>query len=311
MTEDIDYLAYWGLAFAPFADDLRTETFVPTASSTLALGRLRYALGSGPGAAGLYGVAGVGKTRIVRTLLDEFAAAKWLTCYLPSPVATPADILGALAPGAQKREYAPMRALAEFLESRGALGLPTLLAVDDVQTGRNPDVLETLRTLLNISGRNGPALRLLLSGQPEMENRLRAASRFDSRLAAKAVLDPMTGDETKLYLLARLKAAESGQGIFTRNAADRIAELSRGVPRRVNLIAELALVIGFGLERKKVDPGVVEMAAADLDLIPGEEAAFFPWPHPAPEEDVPAPDDGDGPPAAEDILAGLSVTEGG
>lgn len=306
MPDAIDYLDYWGLSFAPFADDLRPETFVPTAGSTRALGRLRYALGSGPGAAGLYGCAGVGKTRIVKTLLDEFAAVRWLTRYFPTPLATAADLLEALNPSSRLSDGDPSRAvaaIAEFLENRATLGLPALLAVDDVQATRNPDFLELLRTLSNIGGREGPALRLLFSGQPEMENRLRAASRLDTRLAAKAVLDPMTDDETKLYILARLKAADSSQGIFTRHAAALLAELSRGVPRGVNLLAELSLVIAFGLDRRKVDPEVVEMAAADLDLLPGDAAAFFPWPHPEPAAEEPAGEPEEG----EDILAQLTI----
>ncbi|MDR1613057.1 MAG: AAA family ATPase [Planctomycetota bacterium] len=313
MPNGIDYLEYWGLEFAPFADDQRPETFVPTASSIQALGRLRYALGSGPGIAGLYGSAGIGKTRVVKALLGEFSAAKWLTCYFPSPLATAADLLAALHPSGRRSDAesgGAVAAITEFLENRAMLGLPALLAVDDVQATRNPDFLELLRTLGNVCGRNGPALRLLLSGQPEMENRLRAASRLDSRLAAKAVLEPMTGDETKLYILARLKAAASSQGIFTKHAAALIVGLSGGVPRKVNLLSELALVIAFGLERKKVDPEVVEMAAADLELLPGDVAAFYPWPVPERPAKAAAGDSGDAEGETEDILAELSMNDG-
>ena len=303
------YTEYWNLAFPPFANDLRPENFVPTRSSILAAARLRYALGMNLGAAGVYGPAGVGKTRIARSLLDEFAAAKWLTCYLPNPCVAARELLTALSPAAApERGDAPacLAALQRFLGERMAAGQPVLLAVDDVQATRDTGFLELLRTLLNISDGRRRALSLLLVGQPEMERRLRAASGLESHLAAKAVVEPMADDETKLYILARLKAAGSRQGIFTRRAADRVTRLSRGVPRQVNRLCELSLLIGFGLETKKVDPGIVEMAAADLDILPGDEAAFFPWPH---SEGAGAEEeDGDG---GEDVLASLAGENGG
>jgi type II secretory pathway predicted ATPase ExeA len=179
--------------------------------------------------------------------------------------------------------------------------------VDDVQAARGTDFLETLRTLLNIEHDGIKALSILLVGQggPRgMERKLAAASGFDGQLLVRAVLDRMTAEETRLYILARLKIAGSKQGILTKYAADLVVKYSRGVPRQVNRLCELSLVIAYGLEEKKVTPEIVEMAAADLDMLPAEEAAFFAWPRPArPEPPEPEPE----PPEEDDILAGLAA----
>ena len=301
------YADFWDLHFPPFANDNRPETFVPTRSATLAAARLRYALGTETGASALFGAPGTGKSRVARIVVEEFVAAHWLAAYLPSPHGQPRDILAALDPAVAALLPAGSDGLAElraFLVGRTVERRPVLLVVDDAQIARGSDFLELLRTLLNIEHDGTRAMSLLLVGQASLERRLAAASGFDSQLAVRAVLEPMSDEETRLYILARLKAAGSRQGIFTRQAAERVVRYSRGVPRQINRLCELSLVVAYGLGKRQVSPDIVEMAAADLDLLPAGEASFLPWPHPAPK-DEPGPEE----PHAEDILAGLPVAE--
>jgi Type II secretory pathway, component ExeA (predicted ATPase) len=300
------YTNFWDLDFFPFANDNRPETFVPTHSASLCIARLRYALGTGMGASALYGEAGTGKSRVARIIEREFAAARWLTAYLPNPLGSPRDILAALNPGAASLPPPGafgMIELQHHLLDRSRHNQPVLLVVDDVQTARGTDFIETLRTLLNIENDGVKALSILLVGQAGMERKLAAASGFDGQMMMRAVLDPMTEEETRLYILARLKAAGSKQGIFTKHAAELVVKFSRGAPRQVNRLCELSLVIAYGLEEKRVTPEIVEMAAADLDLLPVGEAAFFHWPHPVAEE-KPPPEE---PVEEDDILATLAA----
>ena len=273
------YLDYWRLDFPPFADDHKLDAFVPTRSATLVMGRVRFALGAGQAVAGLYGAAGVGKTIITRMILAEYAEARWLTAYLPSPCCQARDVLAALSPGSAllAGAKAGMSDLFSFLESQAEAGRPVLLAVDDIQATRNSEFLELLRTLLNVESGGRRALSLLLAGQPSMDLRLAAASGFDGQLAVRAVVQPMTNVEAGVYILSRLKAAGSHQGLFTRQAAERVVQLAHGLPRDINRLCELSLVIAYGLGLKKIDPATVEMAAADLDLLPGDDAPFFAW----------------------------------
>lgn len=281
------YTDYWNLQFHPFANDNRPETFVPTHSATLCIARLRYALGMGMGASALFGEAGAGKTRLARVVVHEFGLARWLTAYMPSPSGTPRDILSALDVEAVADVPADSYGLTElqvYLLAKARRGQPVLLVVDDVQTARGPGFLEVLRTLLNIEIDGVKALSILLLGQAGMERKLMAASNFDGQLLMRAVLERMSDEETRLYILARLKAAGSRQGIFTRQSAELVVRFSKGLPRQVNRLCEMSLVIAYGLEEKRVSPEIVEMAAADLDLLPPGEASFFHWPHAAPVE---------------------------
>ncbi len=302
------HTSHWGLSFPPFANDNRAETFVPTRSASLAIARLRYSLGTGMGASALFGEPGVGKTRIVRLILAEFAAANWLTGYMPSPAGGARDILAALSPSTAKtvpERSTGLPELQHFIQRRNQTRQPVLLAVDDVQTARGPDFLETIRTLLNLDDNGIKAFSILLAGQPNMEKRLETASGFDTQLLVRAVLEPMTDEEAKFYILARLKAAGSHQGIFTKHAAERVATLAKGNPRQINRLCELAMVVAYGLEAEKIGPDIVDMAAADLDMIPSDDSAFLPWPHPAPKTEAEPKEEKD----TEDILAALTAND--
>lgn len=306
---NLAYTDFWGLDFYPFANDNRPETFVPTRSAALSIARLRYALGMGMGASALFGPPGSGKSRLTRMALQEFSAAHWLVAYFPNPLATARDILAVLSPAlaaALPPGASGMAELQSFLMNRLMNNQPALLAIDDVQAARGTEFLEVLRTLLNIEAGGVRALSILLVGQPGMERKLAAASGFDGQLIMRAVLDPMTPEETRLYMLARLKAAGSRQGIFTKMAAESVIRYSGGLPRQVNRLCELSLVIAYGLDEKKVTPDVVDMAAADLDMLPPGEASFFPWPHSAPaaREETEERETEE-----EDILASLSAVD--
>lgn len=304
------YTDYWGLDFPPFANDNRTETFVPVRSAALAIGRLRYGLGMRMGASAIIGPPGVGKSRIVRRLLTDFADAGWHTAYCPCPQGGPARVLAALDPEAAARLRDgdgddALELVQDLLVRRARENTPVVLAVDDVQTA-GMTFLEMLRTLLNIEADGVHGLSIILSGQQTMLRRLEQASGFDSQLMVRAVLEPMDDDEARVYILARLKAAGSRQGIFTRQAAEHVVNYARGNPRQINRLCDLALVIGYGMEVRKITPELIDQAAADLDLVPAEDLTFFPRDLP----DVPPPQselEAAAQEESEDILATLEA----
>lgn len=301
------YTDYWDLDFPPFTDEYKVGGMVPTRNSSLVIGRLRFALGMNRTIAAVFGEAGVGKTFLIRVLMEEFKEANWLVGYLPNPCADAKDILELFRPDAARTIPAKANGMSElksFLTEQAEIGQPVLLAVDDVQASRNTDFLELLRTLMNIEAGGKKPMSVLLGGQPSMALRLESASRMDTQLSVKAVVTPMLEDEAKLYILSRLKTAGSKQGVFTKQAADRVVELTKGSPRQINRLCELALVIAFGFGVKKIDPTTIEMAAADLDLLPAEETVFFPWERQKPKK---RPPEENAPPDEEDVLASLDA----
>ncbi len=262
------YLSHWGMRRRPFDNSHALEFFVPVESASLALAKLRYVLSSELGAAALTGPAGVGKTQVARIVCNELAAAGWITAYLTNPSGTCAETLSRIAflLGTLVPEEAALPALMATLTELREAGKKVCLAVDEVHTIHDPDILENLRMLLDQERAERRLLNLVLIGQPAMKKKLAAASDFASHLALNIKMEPMGPEETNNYVLYRLKVAGCNSGIFTRRAADMIYRLAGGLPRNVNRLCELSLVTGFGLGAKKVAPEIVRMAAEDLGL---------------------------------------------
>ena len=264
------YLAHWGMRVRPFENHHQPHFFVPYESAMLGLTKLRYATTSHLGVTCVLGAPGVGKTQLVRMLCMELDSAGWQAVYVPNPngpveevMRMIASLLGAEKPaGSSAREclHLQLAALAEA-------GRSVCLVVDDLHTAGDMALLEGLRMLLNVEVGGRSAADVILAGQMGLEARLQGASGFASHLGMKISLAPMDAEETKKYILLRLKASGCNRGIFTRKAADTIYELSDGIPRNVNRICELSLATAYGLNVTKVGPDVIDMAASDLGIV--------------------------------------------
>jgi len=309
----MDCLAHWSLDRPPFGDG----AVLPIAGRLPLLAKLRHGLAYG-GTAALSGPEGTGKTVLARQLLEEFGAAGWGTAYLPRPLADPADWLARLDPdgaaaGGPNGGAGAFTRLESFLRNRLAAGGRLLAAVDDMQTAREPGPGDLLRALHNVTEGGQRALHLLLVGQPAWLDREGRGDGLASFFAVRASLPPLNPEECLFYLQARLARAGRGEGVITRRAALRLAAASRGRPRDLDRLMELALITGYGLGVRRITPDIADMAAADLGLPPGPAArpAFDPVDDESVEDRLPPGQDPDmgGPDAGPvDVLALLSAS---
>ncbi len=281
------YLEYWGMQVRPFANVHAPEFHVAVTGAKLARAKLRYAFAAELGAAVLLGEAGVGKTELARMIIHDLEAEGWVTGYMVIPAGSIDGILGVMSNllgeenGESRGEPLErmMRKISEF--SRG--GRRVCMVIDEVHAMRDIQVLEVLRMLLGQEYESRNVVNLLFVGQEGMEGKLRQASGLESHIALRMRLGPMSMEDTKKYMLFRLKMAGCSRGIFTRHAAELVHEFSRGIARNINRLCELALVTGFGLGMKKIGPDVVQMAAQDLGMIP---AASQSTPSASRDEDI-------------------------
>jgi general secretion pathway protein A len=131
--------------------------------------------------------------------------------------------------------------------------------------------LEFLRILSNLVGGGWPVIQVVLSGQPELDEILQQAAQraLRQRIAVRARIRPLTRREVAAYLRFKLSCAgASPTGVLSRAAIRRIAVASAGFPRRVNIIADNALMAGFGADRNPIDRRIVGRALAALDDRP-------------------------------------------
>jgi len=268
------YAAYYGLREAPF--DLAPNPrflFLSTRQREV-LSNLRYALATSKGFTVILGDAGTGKTTLVRTALAELADTPSRYVLVSNPTLRRSEFFDMLA-----REFglseAARTSKAQFLmelqhqvEARFAAGGLTGLIVDEAQSLPH-ELLEEIRLLGNIETTTTKLLNIVLSGQPELAGRLNETSlrQLKQRIALRCELRPLTLDETAAYISGRLRIAGGVPGdILTRETVIAIHQMSRGIPRTINVLCDNTLIGGFAAQVKPIPVGILEDVSRDFDL---------------------------------------------
>jgi hypothetical protein len=132
-------------------------------------------------------------------------------------------------------------------------------------------LLEEIRLLGNIETTTSKLLNIVLSGQPELADRLNEPSlrQLKQRVALRCELRPLTLDEAAAYISGRLRIAGGApEQIFTAQAVRAIHKASAGIPRSINVLCDNALVSGFAAQVKPINVALVSDVCRDFDLDP-------------------------------------------
>lgn len=263
------YEAHFGLERRPFGETACASAYLALPSRDAALRRIRYGLEQGLGPTLLYGGTGLGKTLAANRLATDMAAP---TVHLTFPSMPTADLLAHLAGefGGTAVETSSMsaalRRLRQALAEYASKGRRPLLIVDEAQLIQDASVFESLRLLLNFQSGGSPDLSLLLVGTGEVVLQLPAG--LQDRLTARSLLPPLKQSESAAYIDGRLAAAGLHESIFTPEAVADIHQAALGVPRRLNHIADLALLIAYAEGMPRVDARIISVAAREFTAEP-------------------------------------------
>lgn len=139
----------------------------------------------------------------------------------------------------------------------------TLLIVDEAQLIRE-DVFEEIRLLLNFQLNDQFLMTFILIGQPELKDIIRKYKQLDQRIAIRYHLNALNIEETIKYVSFRLeKAGLTEQEIFPPESIEEIYYYSEGIPRKINNVCDLSLLIAFSLKSKIVEPDIVRKVIQD------------------------------------------------
>jgi len=255
-----------------------------------ALASLHYGITQRKGFVTLIGEAGTGKTTLLKKLLDDLDQTT-RTVFVFNTNVTFDEILEYIfgefdLPVHNGKRLYMLQRLNTFLLDELGKGRNVALLIDEAQD-LDFTVLEDLRLLSNLETAKEKILQIVLSGQPELGQKLGnpGLRQLRQRVAVSARLFPLTREELTEYIQARLTAAAAADPkLFTRDAEERIFEISTGIPRLVNIVCDNALVIGYALGKKRIGADVVNEAAADLVTVEPREAAGDPIDTPVPIE---------------------------
>jgi MSHA biogenesis protein MshM len=267
------YYDHFGLSQAPFKITPNTEFFFSGGNRGPILEALVYTITHGEGIVKVTGEVGSGKTMLC-TMLQTRLPQHIETVYLAHPNVAPEEILHAIAfelqlglsRGAPRLEV--MHALQDYLLKRHAEGKRVVVFVEESQS-MPLATLEEIRLLSNLETSNDKLLQMVLFGQPELDDNLRRPDirQLRERIAHSFRLEPLHAGEIHEYVMFRLRAAGyRGPDLFSAAVIKYIARASGGLTRRVNLIADKALLAAFSENTHTIKLKHVQAAVRDSEF---------------------------------------------
>jgi MSHA biogenesis protein MshM len=276
------YLEHFGLREAPFRITPHTEFFFAGANRGATLEALIYAITHDEGIVKVSGEVGSGKTMLCRMLLEKLPPDVE-TVYLANPSLSAADIHHAIADELQTelpdgRAHQRLRVLQDRLLEIYAADRKVVVMIDEAHAMPS-ESLEEIRLLSNLESNKHKLLHIVLFGQPELDERLAASNmrQLKERITHNFALEPLRRDDIGEYLMFRMRAAGyRGPDLFTPDAVQLVSKTSEGLTRRINILADKALLSAFSENKHQIDRRQVKAAARDAQFSPMRDGSARP-----------------------------------
>jgi general secretion pathway protein A len=263
------YESHWNLTACPFENWGNESYYFPSDIHEMALLQVRYLIENRRSAVALCGDCGMGKSLIAEMLADQLGEAQSPVARIVFSQLSGEQLLGyitdELTGQSGPTDEPPrrtLRRLSEFLAENISKDRHAVLIVDEAHLLTGNDQLETLRLLLNLQHdrhRGESAMTLVLVGQTTLLTTIERFRALDDRIAAKCLLNRFTTIQTAAYVAHRLQVAGGSIGdIFSTEAIETLHLRALGIPRRINRLADLALMVGYAEEAQRIEARHIE-----------------------------------------------------
>jgi general secretion pathway protein A len=270
------YSSFYGFSEKPFEVTPDPKYFYSTPSHREMLASLLYGIKERRGFICFTGEVGTGKTMLISAALDrldENTKVAYITntaLNFMQLLLVTLEELGIVEPGNRISKLKAIRLLNDFTVRQLVKGGNVVLIIDEAHN-LDADSMENLRLLSNLETRKHKLIQIVLSGQPELDAKLGRPElrQLAQRISVRRTIQPLTEKETDSYIQHRLNVSGyTGADLFRNKARKMIFEYSWGIPRRINILCDNALLIGYALKKREIDSDCVTEAAHDLRWEP-------------------------------------------
>jgi type II secretory pathway predicted ATPase ExeA len=267
------YKSFYGLKENPFNVNPDPRFLFLTKEIEEALTGLMYGIQTRKGFITLTGEVGTGKTTLINRLLEWLHHRKTRTAFLFNSRMNSSQLFDFILaefdiPCESKSKSQQLMKLNHWLLDRYRMGEAVVLIIDEAQNLTYP-VLEEIRLLTNLETSTEKLLQIVLSGQPELAEKLKLPQlrQLRQRIMLRCKTSPLSKTQTQEYIAERLRiAGAAGEPIFSAQAIDAVHIYSLGIPRVINLLCEHSLVNAFVEQQRPIEAKIVEEVAREFQL---------------------------------------------
>ncbi len=269
------YLAYWNLLEHPFQNVSDSRFAYLSAQHHEGLARLMFVVQNRKLGAVLTGPFGVGKSMVLemiaRQVRSEGKSHYIGLDYLPGPLLSFArQILSLMGHEAIARDCTDPMDVIRYLRQDQANLIHTVLALDEAQTITEPETYRFLQLLSNLTVVNragqvtGSAFTLLMAGYQDLTRLLARDTALSQRLQMVWNLEPLNATQVVEYVQHRIRVSGGDIWLFDQTSLNELAQASRGIPRLINNVCDVALMLGFAANVRQINHALMKQAIHDV-----------------------------------------------
>ncbi len=265
------YTKYFGLTEEPFSIAANPRFLYMSTRHREALAHLLYGIRNDSGIVLLTGEVGTGKTTVCRCLLQQLPENTDVA-FILNPKVSVLELLDSICDelgiGDQRNPDSVkscVDAINRNLLDRYGAGRNTVVIIDEAQN-LSIDVLEQLRLLTNLETDEGKLLRIILLGQPELEQMLARPElrQVDQRITARYRLQSLLRSEIGAYVSHRLAVAGCREPVFSPSILAKLYRKTRGIPRLINVICDRAMLGAYAKSKRRIDRPILVKATQEV-----------------------------------------------
>jgi len=270
------YCKFFGFADKPFEVTPDPKFLFMTSGCQEILSALVYGIHERRGFIAIVGEVGTGKTLMLNALLDRLDRQQKAAFIFNSDLTFKQMLemvlwdLGVATPEERMSKVDAIQRLNQFAIKQLERDGNVIIIIDEAQN-ISDKTMENIRMLSNLETRKHKLVQIVLCGQPELDEKLRRHGwrQLVQRISLKRYATTLSEEDTYGYLQHRLTVAQyKGPSLFTQEAQELIWGFSRGIPRKINVLCDNALLICFGLEKKIINAKIIKEVINDLSWSP-------------------------------------------